>query len=456
MAEFVQYGGTNGGTYAGKFTGKLIVWEISYDINSNTSNVGYRLELISGNSGRFSDLSANYAVSIDGSVVRSGSGRYSSQSYNTAQTICEGTVTVYHNADGSKNIGCWASLDFQSHTYSPGDFSPSGYMDLTTIPRYAGFNSHRINAKTSTSVDIAYNSNKNLVAAESSLNGGAWTPLTIVSGTWNQANNTVIYRLSNLTPNMQYRIQTRIAHVNGLWTSSDTLTVTTYAKTTPTLQLTSKSVNSIEVNSSCNVAVSSTKYRIKKSNSEYGPYQDSNLFSNLEYNTSYVIEVQMLATDSKEYGYATLDVKTEDIARLTSYPNFNLGDIEKIVYTNPQNAELYASIYNENNTSSICAYRKISATSYTFNFTDTELDNFYKLYGNNNTIKVRLIINTRCNGLNYYDYKIVTVTLTGNQKTGYNNINGSWKRSKRWININGVWKRRVRWINDNGIWKRCI
>lgn len=138
MAEFIQYGGSNGGSYASHFSCKLSVWENSYDVSSNSSNVGYRLELISGSSGRFSGLTASYTVCIDSQGTpqyNQGNGTYSSQSYNTAQTICEGTFTVYHNADGSKNIGCWASLDFQSHSYSPGDFGPSGYMDLTHIPR---------------------------------------------------------------------------------------------------------------------------------------------------------------------------------------------------------------------------------------------------------------------------------------------------------------------------------
>lgn len=231
MAEFLQNGGTNGGQFARYFSAKLSVWEISYDINSNSSLVGYKLELISGSSGRFSDLTANYTVCIDSQgnpqYPASGSGRYSSQTYNTAQTICEGTVTVYHNNDGSKNIGCWASLDFQNHTYSPGDFSPSGYMDLTTIPRYADFNGHRIDSNSLESVRVAYNSNKNLVAAESSLNGGAWQPLNVISGSWNQANNTVIYEVKNLTANTSYNIETRIAHVSGLWRYSGRLSFKT-------------------------------------------------------------------------------------------------------------------------------------------------------------------------------------------------------------------------------------
>lgn len=135
MADFIQNGGSNGGTYASYFSGILSVWENSYNIENNTSNVGYRLQLKSGSSGRFSGITANYSVNIGGTVVNSGEGTYASQSYNTAQTICEGTTTIYHNEDGSKNIACSAVLDFQSHTYSPGDFYPSGNLWLTTIPR---------------------------------------------------------------------------------------------------------------------------------------------------------------------------------------------------------------------------------------------------------------------------------------------------------------------------------
>ena len=135
MADFIQNGGTNGGSYASYFSGILSVWENSYDVANNTSNIGYRLQLKSGSSGRFSGLTASYSVTINGTTVKNGSGTYSSQNYNTAQTICEGTMTVEHNADGSKSISCSAVLDFQNNSYSPGDFTPSGNLTLTTIPR---------------------------------------------------------------------------------------------------------------------------------------------------------------------------------------------------------------------------------------------------------------------------------------------------------------------------------
>lgn len=134
MADFIQNGGSSGGTYAGYYIGKLSVWENSYDIASNSSNVGYRLQLISGSSGRFSDLNASYSVNIDGVVRNSGSGSYS-LGHNGTITLCEGNFTIWHNDDGRKSVWCSATIDFQNHTYSPGDFYPSGNLDLSTIPR---------------------------------------------------------------------------------------------------------------------------------------------------------------------------------------------------------------------------------------------------------------------------------------------------------------------------------
>ena len=56
----------------------------------------------------------------------------------------------------------------------------------------------------------------------------------------------------------------------------------------------------------------------------------------------------------------------------------------------------------------------------------------------------------------YWNWIDKTCTLTGNQKTGHTNVNGTYKRAKGWTNVMGTWKRKVRWINVNGTWRRCI
>lgn len=61
--------------------------------------------------------------------------------HNGTITFVEGTMTIGHNDDGTKSIGCSAIIDFQSHSASPGDFYPSGTFTLSTIPRSSTINS---------------------------------------------------------------------------------------------------------------------------------------------------------------------------------------------------------------------------------------------------------------------------------------------------------------------------
>ena len=159
MAVFKQEGGTNGGNYAKYFTGRLTITETGYSIENNTSSVSWVLELISGSSGRFSGYGGSWSVNIGGNTY-SGSGTYSSMSYNTAQTIASDTTTIRHNDDGTKkNMSCSAVMDFASGTYSPGDFNLSGYIDLTTIPRASKITAVDANIESATTININRASN---------------------------------------------------------------------------------------------------------------------------------------------------------------------------------------------------------------------------------------------------------------------------------------------------------
>ena len=232
MADFTQNGGSNGGSYASYYTGKLSVWENSYDIASNSSNIGYRLQLISGNSGRFGDLKASYSVTIDGVCRNSGSGSYS-LGHNGVITLCEGNFTVWHNDDGKKSVWCSAVIDFQSHSASPGDFYPSGNLGLTTIPRYTTvYNSLR--SKTINTLDINWSTTNSVDWIQYSLNGGGWTDTQSANAAdWKSGH----YPISGLNPNTNYTIKTRCRRRDSqLWSEAGTFNVTTYdiAKLTST------------------------------------------------------------------------------------------------------------------------------------------------------------------------------------------------------------------------------
>ena len=265
---------------------------------------------------------------------------------------------------------------------------------------------------------------------------------------------------SGLSANTSYTIEVKKVGSDSGEAGTATVTVTTYAKTTPTISLSSKSVNSITVTSGCNVTVSSTQYRIKTSSGSYGSYQTGTTFSNLSPNTAYVVEVKKVGTDSGESGTATLSVTTYNIATMSAANNFNLGDSHTITYSNPMGSSvgaLDACISFTGDLDDI-GYRAVSktGTSYTFSFTDAELDKLYKKYGTGNTISAISFLRTTHNNKTYHNTKNITITLTGNQKTGHTNVSNAYRRGKYWTNVNGTWRRAVIWNNVNGTWKRGI
>lgn len=229
----------------------------------------------------------------------------------------------------------------------------------------------------------------------------------------------------------------------------------------------SKTVNSIKVNWSCGQNCSQVQYRLNGGNwvntLPSGSNQSSGSFiiTGREPNTQYKIECDFRRYDSGLWSsdngdIPSINVTTNNIS-LVYGTNFNLGDSESITFTNPNDGStINTAIYLTDASTVITPYRVVTGTSYTFNFTDAELDNLYKLMGTNNSITVRIYNSTTINSRTYYDYSTKTCTLTGNQKTAHKNISNSWKRGKIWLNKDNTWKRGVMWEKINGTWKRCI
>lgn len=111
----------------------LTVTETGYSIANNTSTISWSLVLYRP-SNVVSSASKSYSVSINGSVVKSGT--YSIGGSGT-KTIASGSVVVGHNSDGSKNMSFGATVQF-GITWSGtsiGTVSNSGSVALTIIPR---------------------------------------------------------------------------------------------------------------------------------------------------------------------------------------------------------------------------------------------------------------------------------------------------------------------------------
>lgn len=395
--------------------------------------------------------------------------RYASITQHYVSSVTSSSITVYWNADAScdavqcsLNGGSWFAVSGYPQYTITGLGANTQYSIRTRVKRtdsqlwtesgtiygttYATtVPSISISSKTSSSVTVSSSCNVTASSTRYRImkSGGSY-------GSW-QTSAT----FSGLSANTTYTVQVeKVGQASGE-AGYATVNVTTHQKTIPTISLSSKTINSITVSSGCNVTASSTQYRIKTSSGNYGNYQTNASFTGLSPNTTYVIEVKKVGQASGESGTATLNVTTYQIATISSASNFNLGSSEVVNYSNPSGSTIAIGIYLTDGATALAGYRTASGTSYTFNFTDTELDTIYKKLGTNNSITVRIYLRTTCNSTNYYSTKDVTVTLTGNQKTAHIGVNGVRKRAKVFIGVNGSVKRAVMWIGNNGR-KRCI
>lgn len=115
MATFEAIG--SGTTGAKNYTLKLEVYEESFSIPYNNSEVPWALYLTSRNNYSFSNWSFPVVVNVDGEVYNSS--EYRSMSANSTLLIASGTKTIVHNSDGTKTITCSASLSATAASYLP-------------------------------------------------------------------------------------------------------------------------------------------------------------------------------------------------------------------------------------------------------------------------------------------------------------------------------------------------
>lgn len=131
MAQF-QSGASNG------YVLKLNVNEVSTNVTNNTSVVAWSVKCSCGGAyAQWNPGPGLVTVNINGQVVyNAGRPAFVFPGYNSTITLCSGSLTVGHNADGSKTIGCSASYTATSSAnYLPGNMSCSGNLGLTTIAR---------------------------------------------------------------------------------------------------------------------------------------------------------------------------------------------------------------------------------------------------------------------------------------------------------------------------------
>ena len=156
---------------------------------------------------------------------------------------------------------------------------------------------------------------------------------------------------------------------------------------------------------------------------------------NLEPNTRYTIRTRIRRTDNGIWTESDdISIVTYDKARFTSYESvLNIGETYKVKFANQANAKTEVGIYRLDGTTPIVEYRECNNNEYTFNFTHKESTELYKLCDTTNQYKARLYIKTTQNGKTYYEYKEITVKLTGKVNCVNINIGGVIKKGRVWV-----------------------
>ena len=113
---------------------RIRLWldQVSQNIGENSSQVRVRLALLNTTT-TFSGYSCSAYVDLNGQRLN-WSGSPGMTGYNQTVWLIDQTITVGHNADGSKSFGFTSGFS-GSGGWSPGTLSLSGNFGLTTIPR---------------------------------------------------------------------------------------------------------------------------------------------------------------------------------------------------------------------------------------------------------------------------------------------------------------------------------
>ena len=148
-------------------------------IDNNYTNVNIKCVLKNGNT-RTNSNNWTFEINVDGNNVYRTTGNNLNTTVvgqNQSFTVCETTVRVPHNNDGSKTISVSGYLTKgQGMTsYDPGNCSAEGNVGLTTIPRDANITGFNVGMLDETRISYSISTDVACDAFQYSLNGGAAT-----------------------------------------------------------------------------------------------------------------------------------------------------------------------------------------------------------------------------------------------------------------------------------------
>lgn len=311
----------------------------------------------------------------------------------------------------------------------------AGYAGMYITTHQQTIASISLASKTSTSVTV--NSSCNVAVSSTryriKVHNGNW-------GNWQTSNV-----FTGLSPATTYVVQVeKVASASGEAGYAE-YWVDTYNTTIPSISLVGTTIKTITVTSSCNVEASSVRYRIRTENSDFGAWQSSPIFTNLVYNTAYLIQVEYIGTASGEAGYASVWATTLDIARITTYDNYwNVEESITFNITNSGNCVM--RLYLLYNGVEIIYRNNITLTNgqYIFTLTTEEKNQLYSLAAGETNPDFKFVLRS------YYDSVLVG---SDSQKIVFIEF-----PTKAWTKIDGIWKRALVWgrPSADAPWRQCL
>lgn len=248
-------------------------------------------------------------------------------------------------------------------------------------------------------------------------------------------------------------------------TGTQGYTVTAIDRTaTITASEKSKTYNTISVNWSANKPCSYVQYSLNGGAYEwankYSSYESSDHLSGyfeireLSPSTTYTIKVKCARIDTSVYSESnSLSITTNSAQIGITASNINFGEDLVVTLTNP--SSLTTNLTGTVNNTDIIS-QAITTGSNTITFTDEQLTDIFKEYGDisqSNTVTMVLTA-TATNGST--STVNVAITFTGDRATIWYYTNNTWKKGIVWVKDNTIWKKGIVWKGVNGQWKKAL
>lgn len=175
--------------------------------------------------------------------------------------------------------------------------------------------------------------------------------------------------------------------------------------------LNSKTINSAKLNYSVDATIDAVQGRVN-GGSWQGLSGNPVTFSGLSANTTYNLQLRVKRQDSQLWSESnTISVTTHDYAKITDASNYNIGTNTSISFSNPSGSTVNTWV-EDSSGNVLCAKRTGVSSPYTFSWSASDNNLHYAATPNSNSLQVKIVVQTTCNGTSYTNSVTKTATVT--------------------------------------------